>query len=78
MMLESRRKLLRVKLLFNLVESYVGLKSFFFYLKGSQKFSSQGYSQAHMAAICVLYSLIKQITHDFISHRSNPFPLALR
>ena len=34
MMLESRRKLLRVKLLFNLVESYVGLKSFFFTLKG--------------------------------------------
>lgn len=30
MMLESRRKLLRVKLLFNLVESYVGLKSYFF------------------------------------------------
>lgn len=35
MMLESRRKLLRVKLLFNLVESYVGLKSYFFFtLKG--------------------------------------------
>ena len=78
MMLESRRKLLRVKLLFSSVESCVGLKSYFFLLKGSQKFSSQGYSQVHVAAICVLYSMIKQITHDFISHRTNPFPLALR